>query len=197
VADTQEAQRLNEEERLIAEAQAGRTDALRVLLLRHADSLHRAVILPRLGSVAAAEDVLRETFVTAIEKIASFRWEGRGIYGWLRQIAQNKIVDLHRRTQRTGRILRALADEPRAGAARADEALVAEEDRRRCRDRIDAVLAILPERYRAAVELRLVDERSRESCAEALGVTVGTFDVLFFRAVRAFRKQYQELEDGR
>jgi len=197
VADAAESQRmvssLAEEERLVAEAQAGRTDALRPLLARHADPLYAQVILPRLGSTAAAEDVLRETFATAVEKIGTFRWEGKGIYGWLRQIAHNKIVDLHRHSQRTGRVLRALAEEPAAPPAPADEALIAEEERRRCRARIEAVLVRLSERYCLAVRLRLVEERSREACAVELGVTVATFDVLFFRAVRAFRKHYQEL----
>jgi RNA polymerase sigma factor (sigma-70 family) len=191
VRDAAEAERLDEEQRLIAEAQAGRLDALRVVLGRHADSLYATVILPRIGSSAAAEDVLRETFTTALEKIGSFRWEGKGIYGWLRQIAQNKIVDYHRRAQRTGRVLRDLALEPVAPAPRADESLIAEEDRRRDRARIEAVLGGLPERYRAAVRLRLIEEQSRQTCAEALGVSVATFDVLFYRAVRAFRRAYQ------
>jgi RNA polymerase sigma-70 factor (ECF subfamily) len=182
---------LNEEERLIAEAQAGRLDALRDVFGKHAESLYGQVILPRLGSPAAAEDVLRETFATALEKIGTFRWEGKGIYGWLRQIAQNKIIDYHRRAQRTGRVLRDLALEPVTPSPRADEALIAEEDRRRDRARIDIVLATLSDRYATAVRLRLIEERSRQTCAEALGVSVATFDVLFYRAVRAFRRAFE------
>src|SRR5262249_25318859 len=135
VRDAAEAERLDEEQRLIAEAQAGRLDALRVVLSRHADSLFSSVILPRLGNGAAAEGVLRETVATALEKTASFRWEGKGIYGWLRQIAQNKIIAHHRRSQRTSRVLRDLALEPVAPSPCADESLIAEEDRRRDRSR--------------------------------------------------------------
>jgi RNA polymerase sigma-70 factor (ECF subfamily) len=191
VRDAAEAVRLDEEQRLIAEAQAGRLDALREVLGRHADSLYSTVILPRIGSAAAAEDVLRETFATALEKIGTFRWEGKGIYGWLRQIAHNKIVDHHRRTQRTSRVLRDLALEPVTPAPRADDRLIAEEQRRRDRARIEAVLDGLPERYRVAVRLRLVEEQSRQTCADALGVSVATFDVLFYRAVRAFRRAFR------
>jgi RNA polymerase sigma-70 factor (ECF subfamily) len=192
-SDTAEAQRLQEEERLIAEAQAGNMNALRPLFVRYADALYGGVILPRLGNAATAEDVLRDTFVTALEKIRSFRWEGRGLYGWLRQIAVNKVIDLHRRTHRTGRILAQLAEEPAAPPARADEALIAEEERRRSRARIDAVIARLSPRYADAVRLRLVDELPREECARRLGVTIGAFDVVLFRAVRAFRKYYEEM----
>jgi RNA polymerase sigma-70 factor (ECF subfamily) len=38
----------------------------------------------------------------------------------------------------------------------------------------------------------LIQELSREDCARRLGVTIGTFDVLLFRAVRAFRKHFGE-----
>jgi RNA polymerase sigma-70 factor (ECF subfamily) len=36
----------------------------------------------------------------------------------------------------------------------------------------------------------LIQELSREECARRLGITIGTFDVLLFRAVRAFRKHF-------
>jgi RNA polymerase sigma-70 factor (ECF subfamily) len=52
----------------------------------------------------------------------------------------------------------------------------------------------IADRYRIAIELRLVQELPREECAKQLAVTVGTFDVLLFRAVRAFRKQFGERE---
>jgi RNA polymerase sigma-70 factor (ECF subfamily) len=45
-----------------------------------------------------------------------------------------------------------------------------------------------------AIELRLVQELSREECAKRMNVTIGTFDVLLFRAVRAFRKHFGERE---
>jgi RNA polymerase sigma-70 factor (ECF subfamily) len=48
----------------------------------------------------------------------------------------------------------------------------------------------LPERYRRAIELRLLEEKPRETCAESLGVTVGNFDVIFHRALTALRKAY-------
>nr|MBA3538643.1 hypothetical protein [Deltaproteobacteria bacterium] len=60
------------------------------------------------------------------------------------------------------------------------------------RDRIDDTMGLLQDRYRTAIDLRLIQELSREECAKRLGVTIGTFDVLLFRAVRAFRKQFGE-----
>ncbi|HEY4056074.1 MAG TPA: hypothetical protein VGM39_05670 [Kofleriaceae bacterium] len=71
---------LDEEQRLVEEAQAGNLDAMRPLLERYAQPLYGTVILPRLGDAATAEDVLRDTLATAVEKIKKFTWQGKTIY---------------------------------------------------------------------------------------------------------------------
>ena len=184
---------LDEEQRLVEEAQRGNLDAMRPLLERYASPLYGTVILPRLGDAATAEDVLRDTLATAVEKIRAFTWQGKGIYPWLRTIAINKVYDHHRTTRRSRRLADALVHElpveTDAGEA-ADSQLIADQERRSHRARIDETLAAITERYRRAIELRLIDELPREDCARELGVTVGTFDVLLFRAVRAFRKRF-------
>jgi RNA polymerase sigma factor (sigma-70 family) len=188
---------LEEEQRLVEEAQRGNLDAMRPLLDRYASPLYGTVILPRLGDRATAEDVLRDTLVTAVEKIQRFTWQGKSIYPWLRQIAINKVFDVHRGIQRSRRLADALARELPAetdAADAADAVLIADQDRRDNRARIDRTLAAMPERYRVAIELRLIEELSREDCARRLAITVGTFDVLLFRAVRAFRKRFGERE---
>ena len=192
-----EATRLERERLAIERARAGDPSALEPVLAAHAEALFSSVILPRLGDRALAEDILRDTFVTAIEKIDSFTWQGRSIFFWLRRIALHRVIDAHRQRGRSRALVEALAVEVEAdGAAEAaaDEALIAEQDRRRALARIEAAMATLPERYARAIRLRLVEERPRAECAEALGVEVGNFDVILFRAVRAFRKAYGERE---
>ena len=46
------------------------------------------------------------------------------------------------------------------------------------------------ERYATALRMRLLEEKSREECAQILGVTVGNFDVILHRAAKAFRTVY-------
>jgi RNA polymerase sigma-70 factor (ECF subfamily) len=166
---------------------------MRPILERYAQPLYATVILPRAGDAATAEDVLRDTMMAAVEKIGRFTWQGKSIYPWLRQIAINKVYDVHRHTKRTRRLADALAQEhPEESALDdgADFALIADQERRMQRTRIDETLASLPERYRNAIQLRLIDELTREECAQRVGVAIGTFDVLLFRAVRAFRKKF-------
>lgn len=182
---------LEAEHEQILRAQAGDRQALRPILARYGPVLYGGVILPRLGNEADAEDVLKDTMMTAIDRIGSFRWQDRSIYYWMRQIALNKIIDLHRRRQRGERLVEALTREAEAQPDepdRADEALIAAQERRINRARIERTLAAIHPRYAEAIRLRLVEELPREDCAARLEITIGTFDVLFFRALRAFRK---------
>ncbi len=190
---------LEEEQRLVEEAQAGNLDAMRPILERYASPLYSTVILPRLGDAASAEDVLRDTLATAVEKIKRFTWQGKTIYPWLRQIAINKVYDVHRHSKRSKRLADAMAHEVAQETdpeSHADAQLMADQERRSHRERIDETMGQLQERYRTAIELRLVQELSREECAKRLGITIGTFDVLLFRAVRAFRKHFGEAREG-
>ncbi|HEU4734575.1 MAG TPA: RNA polymerase sigma factor [Kofleriaceae bacterium] len=186
---------LEEEQRLVEEAQHGNLDAMRPILERYAQPLYGTVILPRLGDSASAEEVLRDTLATAVEKIRRFTWQGKSIYPWLRQIAINKVYDVHRQSKRSRRLADAMAHEisiESDPASHADAQLIADQERRAHRGRIDETLQQLQERYRLAIELRLIQELSREDCARRLGITIGTFDVVLFRAVRAFRKHFGE-----
>ncbi|ACY14690.1 RNA polymerase, sigma-24 subunit, ECF subfamily [Haliangium ochraceum DSM 14365] len=189
------ADQLEEEQQLVEEAQRGNLQAMRPLFERYASPLYATVILPRLGNAVSAEEVLRDTLATAVEKIHKFRWQGKSIYPWLRQIAVNKVYDVHRRSKRTKKLVDALAVElPRATApeARADAQLIIEQERVMNRARIDDTLEKLSDRYRLAIRLRLIEELPREECAQRMEINVGNFDVVLFRAVRAFRKRFGE-----
>jgi RNA polymerase sigma-70 factor (ECF subfamily) len=188
---------LEEEQRQVEQAQAGNLDAMRPILERYAQPLYGTVILPRLGDAATAEDVLRDTLATAVEKIGRFTWQGKSIYPWLRQIAINKVYDIHRQSKRSRKLADAMIHEVPAETDPSDAAdaqLIADQERAAHRARIDVAMGQLAERYRTAIELRLVQELSREECAKRLAVTVGTFDVLLFRAVRSFRKHFGETD---
>lgn len=188
---------LEEEQRQVEEAQSGNLDAMRPILERYAQPLYGTVILPRLGDAATAEDVLRDTLATAVEKIRRFTWQGKSIYPWLRQIAINKVYDIHRQSKRSRKLADAMVHEVSQETdpeQQADAQLIADQERAAHRARIDEAMGQLADRYRTAIELRLVQELTREECAKRLGVTVGTFDVLLFRAVRSFRKHFGEAD---
>ena len=180
------------EKRAIERAQGGELAALEPVLAQHAEALF-ACILGRVGERAQAEDLLKDTFLTALERIRSFAWQDRSIYHWLRQIALNKTLDHHRAASRRKKLCQSLRGEIQSTVEpAAPTALSAEEERRIAGERISATLSGLHPRYAEVIRLRLCEERPRAECAASLGVSVETFDVLLFRAVRAFRKAYGE-----
>jgi RNA polymerase sigma-70 factor (ECF subfamily) len=181
--------------RCVERAQAGDLSAMREVFARYADLLYGRVIVPRLGDPDEAQDVLKETFVTAMEKIDTFKWKGASLYGWLRTIAVNKVIDRHRKRGRFNRLtdeLKAEVEKFGDRPAPPEEQLIEAEERRINQRRVREALEEVNPRYRRALELRLLEERSRQECAELLNVSVGTFDVLFYRAAAAFRKVFGE-----
>lgn len=192
-SDAAVAEKLEEERRLVEEVQRGNLDAMRPIFEKYAHPLYASVILPRLGDSATGEDVLRDTFITAIEKIGKFRWTGRSIYAWLRQIAINKVYDVHRKSKRSLKLAETVAKETPQETQpeqRADALLISAQEQALNRERIEQTMSSVPDRYRKAIQLRLIEELPRDECARRMNVTTGTFDVVLYRAVRSFRKHF-------
>lgn len=187
---------LAREKRAVEKAQAGDLAALEPILGSHAEALFMG-ILGRVGDRAQAEDILKDTLVTALERISTYTFQQRSIYHWLRQIAWNKVIDFHRAQGRRKRLCQALrAELSDTEEATAPLLLSAAEERQIAQRRIESVLSGLHPRYATVIRLRLCEEKPRAACAAALGVSVETFDVLLLRAVRAFRKAYGEPDAG-
>jgi RNA polymerase sigma factor (sigma-70 family) len=161
----------------------------------YAASLYRRVLLPMLGNASAAEDALSETFRSAYQHLDAYRPTGLGVYPWLAKIAKNKALDMFRARKVTGRALanfEALLEPVLPRPASPEQLLNEELSQRRLSQGIRHTLGQLNERYRTVIELRFFEEQPREVCAEKLGVKLGTFDVLLLRALRAFRKHWEE-----
>jgi RNA polymerase sigma factor (sigma-70 family) len=180
----------------VSRALAGEADAFGEIYDAHADRLFRGVLYPLLGNAAAAEDALAETFRAAFQRLESYTPGEISIYHWLAAIARNKALDMHRARKVAGRALANFSAllEPLAVSPESPEQLLSEESsRRRLGSAVQNTLAQLNARYREAITLRFLEDQPREVCASRLGVKIGTFDVLLLRALRAFRKHWDEL----
>jgi RNA polymerase sigma-70 factor (ECF subfamily) len=178
-------------EQLAARAARGDRRAMREIYERTADELMRRVIGPILVERAACEDALKETFVSALERLPALA-DGE-VLPWLAAIARNKALDRRRRMSTEGRYRAILAAE--LGESQSEDpesALATIEARGQARARVEAVLARMNPRYAEAMRLRLLQELPREQCAARLQIKVGNFDVLFFRACKQFRALYVE-----
>ena len=185
---------LDAERALVARAQTGDREALGSLLRKHGPRLYRSVLLPRLGSTAAAEEALSRTYVKVIERFEQFTWQSVGVYPWLRVVALRVALDLLRARKRE--LLFEPEDVEREldlAEREAREADALERHDLSCaRERVrDLLLGINP-RYADAIRLRVLEERSRDEAAATLGVSVATFDVVLHRAMAALRKALAE-----
>ena len=179
------------EQALCERARGGDRAALGQLLQSHGPRLFRAVLLPRLGSRAAAEEALSVTYLKVVERFDQFSWQAVGVYPWLRVVALRVALDqLRRRKRETVFQPEDLEREIDQGERDARDAVASESDGLAlAKQRVVDVVGRLHPRYGRALTLRIIEERPREECAAALEVSTATFDVVLHRAVAALKKE--------
>ncbi|MBB5083570.1 RNA polymerase sigma factor [Nonomuraea endophytica] len=141
-----------------------------ILFTRHAPALKRYVVR-RLG-LAAAEDIVAETFVVAFQQRGTYDLTRTDARPWLYGIATN-LMGRHRRHEIS--LYRALS---RTGVDPVTEPFTDQVERRVAadgvRDHLAAALAGLPGGHRDALLLVTWAELTYEQAALALDVPVGT-----------------------
>ena len=179
------------EQALCERARSGDRVALGELLHSHGPRLFRAVLLPRLGSKAAAEEALSVTYLKVVERFDQFTWQSVGVYPWLRMVALRVALDqLRRRKRETVFQPEDLEREIEQGERDARDAVASEaHDLAVAKQRVVELVGRLHPRYARALTLRVLEERPREECAAALEVSTATFDVVLHRAVAALKKE--------
>lgn len=185
---------------LVARAQAGDRAALGELLHKHGPGLYRSVLLPRLGTEAAAKEALSETYAKVVANISKFTWQNVGFYPWLRTVALRVALDQLRAKKRLVLFEEDdLAREVDASSTTTpvEQQISDQRDRDAARAKVEEALAKINPRYAKAIRLRVLEEKSREEVSKELGVTPATFDVLLHRAIASLKKTLAEKEtDG-
>lgn len=168
-------------ETLAAAAAQGDSDALGQLYDLYFDKTYR-VALVRVGSVAAAQDVTHDAWVTVVAKISTYKARGGGWPAWLFTILRSRINDHYRATTRARYDL-----DNDAGTDRTDLTCLdphTEAERLETCQMIAAVLAALPPHYTDVLTARFWMGLSTQETAVMLGVTVGTVKIRQHRAVK-------------
>lgn len=180
----------------LARVAAGDKAALAVLVEHHQGAVFR--VARRLtGDDATAEDVLQETFVSALRHAGQARPEG-SVRGWLLAIARNTALMARRRRVGEPAAYTPLDDVcdheglgEAAGFGMVDpEAWMMASDRHAA---LEHALARLSEPEREVLVLRDVEELSGEETARALGLTV---PAMKSRLHRARLRLVAELREG-
>ena len=188
------------ERALVERAQAGDQRAFRELYQLHHRTVFRYAIMPLIRDRYMAEDLLADTFVRAMENIDRFKWQGKGLLPWLIRIGKNLCLDYLRRAQRVMAWPEGLEQHlPDRSELNAEGAVGMAEMADLIAGRLAVCMGEINPRYQKVLELRLVKKIPRAEAAAQMEVSVGTLDVLLFRACKAFRKVYTKRfgdEDG-
>jgi RNA polymerase sigma-70 factor (ECF subfamily) len=172
---------------LLSAVLAGDEQAWRTWYDESFGSLHAYVHWRCAGLRDLVEDVLQETWLTAVRRIRTFDPEQGHFAGWLRGIAANLLRNQLRHRQRRER--RAAVEGGRIG-----EPADSEMERRDQAERIVGALAELPERYESVLRAKYLDGLSMAEIAAASNETVKAVESLLTRARQAFRSAYLKLE---
>ena len=189
-------------EQLLACAAQGDQAALGQLLQRHRQRLLHMIALRLDRQVQARldpSDVVQETLAEAARRLADYaRLRPLPFYPWLRQLAWERLVQLHRRHVRAGKrtVRREQADLPlseKSALALADRLVSrgsspsARLHRSEQRRRVQAILAQLAEADREVLVLRYLEHLSTPELAAILGLTPAGVKTRQLRALQRLR----------
>lgn len=173
---------------VVAEAVAGSRDALREVV-----EIIRPIVIryvrARIGSWErvglSADDVAQEVCLAAIQALPRYQDQGRPFLAFVYGIASHKVADAHRaagrnRSEPTDVVPERLSLDagPEQMALNSDSAT-----------RMQKLLAVLPEKQREILTLRIVVGMSAEETAEAVGSTPGAVRVAQHRALARLKSE--------
>jgi len=170
-------------------ARAGRGDraAAARLIARHSPKL-LTVARRMLGAQAEAEDAVQDAFLKLWIHAARWQPGAAKFETWLYRVTLNACYDRLRR--RGGEPLEAAADVPDSAPmpdARLDEGALALA--------VEAALAALPERQRAAILLCHFQDRGNIEAAEIMGLSVEAMESLLARSRRGLKASLAHVKD--
>lgn len=132
----------------------------------------------------AAVDLLGETFAQAIADARRFKGDQEAAVAWVYGIAHHRLVDWYRRGQVERRALERAGIERRALTEAEYERIEELAGLAELRGRVADELAALPGDAQVALKLRVVEEKSYDEVAAALGVSAQTARARVSRALR-------------
>jgi RNA polymerase sigma-70 factor (ECF subfamily) len=179
--------RVGNELRLRAAVLAGDEPAWRVLYDDNAAQLRAYAHWRCAGLDELADEVVQETWLTAVRRIRDFDPMQGSFASWLCGIAANSLRNcLRSRRVRERRVLALNGDRP--GPRDAEHA-----ERERS-ERITHALAALSPRHEQVLRAKYLDGLSVPAIADQWGETPKSIESLLTRARQAFREAYQNAE---
>jgi RNA polymerase sigma-70 factor, ECF subfamily len=135
-------------------------------------------------SFASADDVVQEVCLSVISALPGYRDQGQPFLAFVYGIAQHKVADAHRAAARNRSLpVPEVPDRPEAVAGPEQRVLQDE-----LKTTMDRMLAVLSDKQREIVLLRVVVGLSAEETADLVDSTPGAVRVAQHRALTRLRK---------
>lgn len=153
-------------------------------------------IVRRVGEVTIAEDIATATFMKALDRLPSFKWQGVPFSAWLYRIASNEIANYFRDRHTTYPSLDQMVDEygfEPVSTTDIEVAIIeAEEEIARHEQYVivQGLIRTLPEKYQEALALRYFEKKSIEEISVIMGKRPGTIKSILSRGVAKIRQLY-------
>ena len=190
---------------LLAGAKAGDDEAINQLMDRHRQALHRMIQLrldQKIQRRVDVSDIVQDVFVEASRRLHDYLQNpAMPFHLWLRHIAQDRIIDAHRRHRVSGkrsvdkeRALALPAGDDRSSldlaAQLRDPELTpaAAATQRELARRVEAAIANLEDEDCEVIVMRHYEQLSNQEVAMALGLTEPAAGMRYLRAIRRLRK---------
>jgi len=136
------------------------------------------------------EDVLQEILLAAWQALPTYRGDS-SLQSWILGIARHKIDDYYRRRIRE----EDLSEEEDSAPELATAPMLEEQlDSAGQQERVQKILACMPETYSVALIWRYRDERSVREMAQLSGKTEKAMERLLARARENFRTRWNDVE---
>jgi RNA polymerase sigma-70 factor (ECF subfamily) len=164
-----------DENELVRRILGGSEKDFRKLVERYQGIVY-AVVLGTAANGAEVEDIVQEEFMKIYTGLRGFRGESK-LSTWIYRIAKNESLNAAARRKADHRPIEEI--EPIASSAGNPEETLGE---KRSRETTRRLISRLEERYRIAIELRYMAEKSYTEIAEIMGIPVGTVKTYIHRA---------------
>jgi RNA polymerase sigma-70 factor, ECF subfamily len=163
---------------LVERAIAGDGDAFGELYRQHLNAIYRYVYY-RVGEVKDAEDLTEQTFLKAWHALPGYRDCGHPFASWLYRIAQNLILDYHRKNKTDAAIARDLELDWQTVQANLLKQIIDAEEA----GALAEAISRLTEDQQQVVLLRFVERLSHAEIARILDKSEGACRMLQNRAL--------------
>jgi RNA polymerase sigma-70 factor (ECF subfamily) len=196
-------------EELLQVARAGEPDAINQLLDRHRDAVRRLVQMrldQRIQRRVDVSDVVQDVLVEASRRLDDYLANPIMTFRlWIRQIAQDRIIDAHRRHRASAKrsVDRECTLAAPAGMDRSTIELAAQlQDpeltpaaaaaQREMLRQVEQAITELDEQDAEIILMRHYERLSNQEIAQALGLTEPAASMRYLRAVRRLREKLDQ-----